>query len=239
MSNENPEVKDNENTTPPPADEGTKPPENTDDKADDEGGNEADKGTEDKGGDDNSNNVDLDNPDEVSKALNQKGVDYNALTEEYATTGKISDESIAKLEAAGIPREMVDNYIKGYEARAKVEKDELVAVVGGEDNFKKIIDWAAMNLKREEIISLNNIRDKFELEMALIGLQAKMEKQEGINPNYQRGDGDKPALTGYRSKAEMYAAIRDPKYKVDEAYRADVTKKIAASREAGIDLGIY
>ena len=35
-------------------------------------------------------------------------------------------------------REMVDNYIKGYEARAKVEKDELVAVVGGEDNFKKI-----------------------------------------------------------------------------------------------------
>lgn len=37
----------------------------------------------------------------------------------------------------------------------------------------------------------------------------------------------------------MFEAIKDPKYNKDKAYRADVQKRIAASREAGIDLGIY
>jgi len=183
--------------------------------------------------------VDLDNPEEVSNALNKKGIDYNALSEEYLANGDISEESYKALEEAGIPREMVVNYIKGYEARAEIEKNELAECVGGREAMDKIIDWAAHNLKKEEILSINEIRDKFQLKAVLRGLKTDMEEKEGKNPDYQTGTGDKTTNIGFRSKAEMYEAINNPKYEKDEAYREDVRKKIAASREAGVDLGIY
>ena len=66
-----------------------------------------------------------------------------------------------------------------------------------------------------------------------------MEKHEGKTPEYQKGSGDKPSTEMFNSQAEMFEAIKDPKYKKDEYYRSLVQKKITASREAGVDLGIY
>lgn len=233
-----------ENTTAEGEEKDTKNPDNTENTADDKNVKKDDSAenneSEDENTDDiNPEDVDLDNPEDVSNALDKKGVDYNALAEEYIKNGKLSDTSMASLEAVGIPAEMVEDYIKGYEARAELERNELAECVGGRDAMEEIINWAANNLKKEEIVTLNAIRNKFELESVLIGLKAKMEEKEGKTPNYQKGTGDKPAVNGFRSQAEMFEAIKDPKYNKDEAYRADVQKKIAASREAGIDLGIY
>jgi len=183
--------------------------------------------------------VDLDNPDEVSNALDKKGIDYTKLTEEYLTLGKLSDASMKKLEKAGIPPEIVNSYISGYEAKAELERNELAECVGGREAMDEIIKWASHNLKQEEIIALNAIRNKFELESVLIGLKSRMEEKEGKTPEYQKGTGDTKSVNGFNSQAEMFAAIQDPKYKKDEFYRSEVQKKIAASREAGIDLGIY
>lgn len=184
-------------------------------------------------------NVNKDDPKEVSEALNKKGIDYNALSEEYIKTGKLSDKSMSDLAAAGIPAEMVDTYIKGYEARAELERNELAECVGGRAAMEDVITWASKNLAKDEIITLNAIRNKFELQAVLIGLKTRMEQQEGKTPDYQKGTGDKTTTAGFRSQAEMFEAIKDPRYNKDEAYRSDVQKKIAASREAGINLGIY
>lgn len=229
-----------ENTTPNEDTEDTETPENTEEGTDTEDTNEIEDGKEeDKGEEVKPEDVDLNNPEEVSEALAKKDIDYNALSEEYMANGKLSDETLEMLEKAGIPKEMTANYIKGYEAIVEKERNELAEVVGGKEQFDELINWCANNLKKEEIVSLNAIRDKFQLQLTLIGLKVRMEEKEGKTPEYQKGTGDKTVMVGFRSKAEMYEAIRDPKYKVDEAYRADVTKKIAASREAGIDLGIY
>ena len=185
------------------------------------------------------NEVNQDNPEEVSTALKGKGIDYDALTQEYMTTGSLSSASMKKLQEVGISADMVDNYIKGCEARMEAEKNELAECVGGREQMDTIIDWAAHNLPKEEILSINSIRDKYQLKNTLIGLKNRMEEKEGVLPNYQSGDGGKTTVNGFRSQAEMFEAIKDPKYQKDEAYRADVQKKIAASREAGIDLGIY
>lgn len=221
-----PEGDEKDTETPPPQIEGEENKEST--KEDDKQENNV-----------NPDDVDLDNPDEVSQALDKKGIDYNALTDEYMANKKLSEETFKKLEAAGIPREMVENYIKGYEARVEIERNELAEVVGSREKFNELITWCTNNLETDEISSLNAIRDKFQLQTTLKGLKVRMEEKEGINPNYQKGDGDKNTMTGYHSQAEMFEAIKDPKYQKDPAYRADVQKKIAASREAGIDLGIY
>lgn len=233
-----------ENTTAEGEEKDPQTPDTTDETADDgsvKKDDSAEEESEDEGKKDDVNpeDVNLENPDEVSDALDKKGVDYNALAEEYIANGKLSDKSMADLAAVGIPPEMVNDYIKGYEARAELERNELAECVGGREAMEEIITWAASNLKKEEIITLNAIRNKFELEAVLIGLKSRMEEKEGKTPNYQKGTGDKPVITGFRSQAEMFEAIKDPKYNKDEAYRADVQKKIAASREAGIDLGIY
>lgn len=183
--------------------------------------------------------VDLNNPNEVSEALNQKGLDYGEMAEEYMATGTLSEETMKKLNAAGIPKEMVDGYIQGFEARVELEQNEIAAVVGGREKLEEIKNWASQNLSKERIVALNAIRSKEEIELVLRGLKADMEDKEGKTPEYQKGTGDKAGESGYRSQAEMFEAIKDPKYQKDPAYRADVQKKIAASREAGIDLGIY
>ena len=234
----------NKNMTIEEKEENTKNLENTENTADDENVKKDDSAENDnKSKEDedtvNPEDVDLENPEDVSNALDKKGVDYNALAEEYIKKGKLSDESMASLAAVGISAEMVNDYIKGYEARAELERNELAECVGGRESLEEIINWAANNLKKEEIIALNEIRNKFELKAVLRGLKTDMEEKEGKAPNYQKGTGDKPTVNGFRSQAEMFEAIKDPKYNKDEAYRADVQKKIAASREAGIDLGIY
>ena len=44
------------------------------------------------------NEVNQDNPEEVSTALKGKGIDYDALTQEYMTTGSLSSASMKKLQ---------------------------------------------------------------------------------------------------------------------------------------------
>jgi hypothetical protein len=228
------------NTTPEGREETTQTPPTSETEENKANTNEIEDGEEEnKSKDIDPKDVNLDNPEEVATALDKKGIDYNTLTEEYLATGAISEANIKKLEEVGIPREMVDGYIKGYEARVEVEQNELGAIVGGRDKLEEIKNWAAANLSKEKIISLNAIRNREELELVLIGLKASMEDKEGKNPEYQKGTGNNVAVAGYRSQAEMFEAIKDPKYQKDPAYRQDVQKKITASREAGIDLGIY
>ena len=175
---------------------------------------------------------------EAAEILQTKGFDYAELSKEYNQTGKISDETRAKLAKVGITNEIIDNYIAGQEAKAEVERNEMAECIGGREVFNTVLNWAAKNLSQEEIASINEVRDKNIIRIILKDLKARMEDKEGITPEYTKGDGGKPATDIYRSQAEMFEAISNPKYKKDEAYRLDVQKKIAASREAGIDLGI-
>ena len=176
---------------------------------------------------------------EVADALKGVGFNYDSLCQEYATTGGISEKTRAELAKVGITGTIVDNYIAGMLAKAQQDYNEVAEVVGGREKFDEIIDWAAHNLDPEEIRSINAVTDKFQVKSILRDLKVRMEDKEGKTPDYQKGSGDKPSVEMFNSQAEMFDAIKDPKYKKDEHYRSVVQKKIAASREAGVDLGIY
>lgn len=180
----------------------------------------------------------VEDSDEAAKILETKGFDYAALSKEYNETGEISAESRAALAKVGITDEVIDNFIAGQEAKVEVERNELAECIGGREVFNDVLKWASENCSADEIASINAVRDKNIIRMILKDLKARMEDKEGITPDYTKGDGSKPAVDVYRSQAEMFEAISNPKYQKDEAYRLDVQKKIAASREAGIDLGI-
>lgn len=176
--------------------------------------------------------------EQAQEVLQTKGFDYAELQKEFIETGKISDSTRKQLAEVGITGELVDNFIEGQIAKAEQEKNEIAECIGGRDNFDNVIKWASENLSEAEIKSINGITDKSIIQIILKDLKNRMEEKEGITPNYTNGEGGKPAKDIYRSQAEMFEAISNPKYRLDEAYRADVQRKVTASREAGIDLGI-
>lgn len=176
--------------------------------------------------------------EQAQEVLQTKGFDYAELQKEFIETGEISDSTRKQLAEVGITGELVDNFIEGQIAKAEQEKNEIAECIGGRETFDNVIKWASENLSEAEIKSINGITDKSVIQIILKDLKNRMEEKEGITPNYTQGEGGKPAKDIFRSQAEMFEAISNPKYRVDEAYRADVQRKVTASREAGIDLGI-
>lgn len=179
------------------------------------------------------------NIEQATNVLKDKGFDYAELSKEFNEKGEISKETRDKLAEVGITGEIIDNYIEGQKARVERELDELSLCVGGREKMNEVIRWASQNISDDEKASINGITDANVMKMILKDLKNRMEEKEGKVPETQlNGEGGKPAVEIYESQAQMFEAIRDPKYKTDEAYRAKVMKKIQASREAGIDLGI-
>lgn len=176
--------------------------------------------------------------EKASEVLKSKGFDYSELAKEFDEKGEISKETRAKLAEVGITDELIDGYIEGQKAKVQKEFDELSECIGGRKSFDTVIKWAAENLPQDEINSINAVRDKNVLKIILKDLKSRMEDKEGVTPEYTKGEGSKASKDIYRSQAEMFEDIMNPKYKKDEAYRKDVQKKITASREAGVDLGI-
>ena len=183
-------------------------------------------------------NITADTPEQVTEVLQTKGFDYAELQKEFVDTGEISADTRKKLSDVGITDELIDNYIDGQLAKAEQERNEIATCVGGRENFDNIVKWASENLTTEEIISINSVTDKGIIQIILKDLKTRMEEKEGIIPSYTKGESGKAQTEIYRSQAEMFEAISNPKYRKDEAYRLDVQKKITASREAGVDLGI-
>ena len=57
---------------------------------------------------------------DANKVLTEKGLNMAEFEQEYTVNGGLSEESLAKLEKAGIPRTMVQAYIDGQNATLMV-----------------------------------------------------------------------------------------------------------------------
>lgn len=209
--------------------------ENTEEKPEEAKDVPADKSTEENA---EVNLSDVKEAEKAKEILQDKGFDYSKLQEEYNQSGEISKETREKLAESGITDDIIDNYVEGQKAKAEKDIEEIASDIGGKEGFKTVIEWAGKNLDQAEIESINAVRDKNVMKIILKDLKTRMEEKEGITPEYTKGDGGKATTAIFESKAQMIEAIKDPKYKTDEAYRLQIMKKVSASREAGIDLGI-
>lgn len=181
-------------------------------------------------------------PMDVEKTLKDKGLDYTELLQEYADKGDLTSETREKLAKVGFNEEFVNDFIEGKKAlveqQVAKEQAELAESVGGKENFDSIIQWAAANISQEEKEALKEVRNMSAQKLILAGLKARMDKKEGVLPTFVQGGGQAPTDDIFESQAQMFEAIRDKRYLNDPAYQAKVTKKIQASRKAGINLGI-
>lgn len=165
-----------------------------------------------------------------------KAVSLDKFFESYTANGKLADSDYTELEAMGFPKEVVDTYIAGNASvMTQADQDEILKVVGGKDGFEAISKWAGSALSDEELAEFNALlNNKQAAGFALKTLKARMEASEGRAPKVAVEGSSKtaPAITGFKDKAEMKAAMRDPRYsslRRDEEYVKAVVARVAAS----------
>ena len=167
--------------------------------------------------------------------LAAKGIDYNALREEYLEDGKLSKSSLKALADAGINEELINGYIEGQQARFEVYAQHVKAIAGGEEEYGKLMKWADKHLSEKEKKHFNRAvesNDVDEARFAVKGLMAMREKaQGGARPKLVHGKASKAqkAVKGFRDLAEQSKAMDDPRYEVDPEYTRMVDRRILAS----------
>jgi hypothetical protein len=156
---------------------------------------------------------------------------FSQATSEWEATGEISQESFDALNQAGIPVELVNQFIANANAQEELKKADILESIGGQNEFDKMSNWAQGNLPKDEIDGFNNVistGDIGQIKLVLGALRSRMGSTNFVQPdgniNTQSDRGS------YRSKAEMVAAVNDPRYNKDTAYRNDVAKRIMMSK---------
>ena len=168
---------------------------------------------------------------EVSELLDDKGLDFDVFQQEYAENGELSDDAYAALEEAGFSRSIVDSWIEGQNALASQITSEMTDIVGGTEQYTNMVQWASDNLPEAEIDAFNatmETQDPNMIRLAIQGLNARY-RSEAEPTLLQGGTGAVSSGGRFESNAELTAAMSDPRYAKDPAYRQQVADKLARS----------
>lgn len=162
--------------------------------------------------------------------------------QEWEENGQFSPETRQQLEQMD-SRALLDTYMK-YISEAAQQQQEPTGVqlsdsqinsvysqVGGESQYKQMIQWAGQNLSQEEISAFDQVMDSGNLpaiNLAVRGLQSRYTDAYGYDGQMLQG---KPAraMDVFRSQAELVRAMNDPRYDNDPAYRQDIFNKLDRS----------
>ena len=165
-----------------------------------------------------------------------------ASAEYYANDNKLSPETIEKFSQMS-SQDLVNAYLElqqGQPAPQQQSAPELSQgdinsiqnSVGGEAEYKNIVTWASDNLDQNSIDAFDNIVEsgnKEAIKLALTGLKSQYENANGYEGRMLTGKAAKTSGDVFRSQAELVAAMNDPKYDNDPAYRLDVINKLDRS----------
>ena len=164
-----------------------------------------------------------------------------AAEKEFAETGKLADTTYVILQANGMDKNVVDNYIAGRKASADAESLSIMNSIGGEAQYNKLLQWAGSNLAAGDIAAFNEqvSGDAEGAKLAVQGLHARMAAASAQHPaNPVEGDqpGAPAGVAPCENDFQVQQAMDDPRYKVDEAYRKNVENRIAVMMKAAGEL---
>ena len=170
-------------------------------------------------------------PHMVDQLLDERGLDFSVFQQEYNETGQLSEDAYKALEEAGIEPQMVDTWIQGQEAIADQQIDSIYNMVGGEDAYNSMLEWAGNNLQPWEMDAFNDQIESLDANsmFAVQGLMARMQNDEGSPPMLYQGEPSQYSAPRYDSLAQLTSAMSDPRYASDPAFRREVTERLKYS----------
>ena len=179
-------------------------------------------------------------------ALQEKGISLNDLMWKADNGEDISDSFDDLAEVFKVPRQVVENYVSKAQSGGDAAPPELTAsdeadlkaLVGGDQGFEQMADWARSNLPEDEINRFDAVVDsnnKDAIHMAIQAMQARMNAKDSVVEPKLIGGGNVAEPSRFESQQQVLDAMNKMNdrgqrlYDVDEAYRAKVTKLLASS----------
>lgn len=169
---------------------------------------------------------------EAGAVLAEAGLNMDDYSNEYLRTGELAEDSYAKLAKAGISKQLVDGYIAGQQAQADVIRKDVFTSVGGEDTYASMMGWAAKSLPASDVSAYNKAMDSGDpslAKLAVAGLHSKFTVANPTEPKLLQGGTGSVGAEGFESTQQVVVAMRDPRYKVDPAYRKSVDRRLTNS----------
>lgn len=169
----------------------------------------------------------------AAQMLATKGINYNGLVDEFLNGG-ISDASLQALEEAGYPKEVIEAYIGGQQAKYEVHANKVFELAGGEEQYAKLCRWAAKHLSKDErdefdaaVESMNLAKAQF----AVKGLMARKQTATGKSAELVKAKTSKvtSGVKPFINADEIAFALEDPRYNVDRKYTKLVDARLMAT----------
>ena len=177
-------------------------------------------------------------PEESSEDLTPTAELISAASDEYYNNdGKVSTETLAKLEGMN-SKDLVEAYIQLQ--NQNVESNDLSDTIindiktfaGGEKAYADIVGWAGQNLDKSSIEAFDSIVNSGSpeaIKLAVSGLKSQYESANGYEGQMVTGKAPVNTKDVFRSQAELVAAMSDKRYDKDPAYRIDIMEKLERS----------
>ena len=180
--------------------------------------------------------------EEVSENAPAISLINEASDEYYANDGALSEETISRFSEMS-SQDLVNAYVEMYQngqvnqtsqgvEMSEAQVNSVMNAAGGEANYNEIVEWAASNLPDRQIDAFDSVVDSGNpaaIGIAFQGLQSAYQEANGYEGRMLQGKAPSSSGEVYRSQAELVAAMGDPRYDNDSAYRADVIQKLEQS----------
>lgn len=174
-------------------------------------------------------------------AVKSAGLDFNALSTEFAEHGDLKPESYTALEKAGIPKPMVDAYIAGQKAIAATLEAKVTTAAheaaGGAEQYTSMVTWAKTGLTAAQQDAYNKAvttGNPDTVALAVAGLRANYERANGTQGELISGSSNNSGDAPYASMAQAVADMKKPEYKKDPAFREKVARRLDASNVGAV-----
>ncbi len=166
-----------------------------------------------------------------------------AQKEYYDNGNKLSEETMAKFSEMS-SSDLLQAYIEinannpqqAEEAQAaditEAQISDIKKSAGGEQAYANVVNWAKDNLEKSQVNAFDEVVNTGSIEaikLAVAGLKAQYDNANGVEGRMVTGKAPVNSGDIFRSQAELVAAMNDPRYDRDPAYRQDVVEKLDRS----------
>lgn len=157
---------------------------------------------------------------ELQKKLGEPRDEVQSTEDESESTAAAEEEETSSESEADV------------ETLSEAQAQELMDMVGGEKAYKSMLEWAGDNFGKEEVEMYDQVMESGNpnaIFFAVQALQSRYNDSVGSDGQLLTGRGAQNTDDSFKSQAELVAAMSDPRYDRDPAYRADLMRRLENS----------
>ena len=157
---------------------------------------------------------------ELQKKLGEPRDEVQSTEDESESTAPAEEEETSSESEADV------------ETLSEAQAEQLMEMVGGDKAYQSMLDWAGDNFAKEEVEMYDGVMESGNpnaIFFAVQALQARYNDAVGSDGQLLTGRGAQNTDDSFKSQAELVAAMSDPRYDRDPAYRADLMRRLENS----------